>query len=587
MRQGTLIAGKYRLQHLLGDGAAGEVWAALNERTDREVAIKLITGGDSELRERSILEARILGRVSHRNVVEVLDAGEAARGEPFLVMPRLAGETLAERLKRERRIAPMKAAAIALEVARGLIAAHALGVIHRDLKPSNIFLHRDPETGLDQVKVLDFGVGKFLVGDGPPMTRTGEIVGSPAYMSPEQAKADRGIDHRTDVWSLGIVLFEMLAGRRPFTNKSISVIADIVSAPIPQLSSLLPELDPQLAQVVSRCMVREVAQRVQSAEELVGLLKPCAGAEDVWGSSESWRRPPISSSSGVAVSGNGTAIMVLPGAADEDQIATVAQAPAVREEDAATVPASSFRPVPLTLLDPSGPSKLWRDSVAAAARVQPSSGAAVGTPLAASLPAAPSASGPAAMGSGPAAMGAAPASAPRPSSTPGGVMPPAPMPPAPMAPVAAPVGTPQSRLSPSTPVGTPVPSTPVPAPVGTPLPVPASAFGARAVLPSHPAMLSAPLQPRYPASSLSTGEGPSSAPSRMTASSGVEFQAMTPSSRNVAPRTRWTVLVLVGAGSALTVAVVVALVIGIGHRLASTRGSVVSQPSAAASGSPK
>ncbi|HSN98192.1 MAG TPA: serine/threonine-protein kinase, partial [Candidatus Nanopelagicales bacterium] len=190
MRQGVLIAGKYRLQRLLGDGAAGEVWSALNERTDREVALKLITGADRELRERAVREARAMGRVSHRNVVEVFDAGETDRGDPFLVMPRLEGETLGERLRREVRLPPQKAAAIALEVARGLAAAHAVGVIHRDLKPSNIFLHRDAETGLDQVKVLDFGVSKMMRGEGPPTTRTGDIVGSPAYMSPEQARAD-------------------------------------------------------------------------------------------------------------------------------------------------------------------------------------------------------------------------------------------------------------------------------------------------------------------------------------------------------------------------------------------------------------
>jgi len=199
MRQGAIIAGKYRLRRLIGEGAVGEVWAALNERTEREVALKLIVGADRELRERALREARACGRVAHRNVIEIFDAGETERGDPFLVMQLLDGETVAERLKRERRLPPPRAAAIALDVARGLAAAHAAGIVHRDLKPSNIFLHREQQDANELVKVLDFGVSKMLWSGGPPTTRTGDIVGSPAYMSPEQARADRALDHRTDL----------------------------------------------------------------------------------------------------------------------------------------------------------------------------------------------------------------------------------------------------------------------------------------------------------------------------------------------------------------------------------------------------
>jgi len=359
MREGSLIAGKYRLRRLIGDGAAGEVWAALNERTDREVALKLIVGADQELRERALREARALGRVSHRGIVDVLDAGETDRGEPFLVMPLLCGETLGERLRREGRIVAPKAAAIALEVARGLAAAHAAGVIHRDLKPSNIFLHRDMETGLDQVKVLDFGVSKMIRSEGPPTTRTGDLVGSPAYMSPEQARADWALDQRTDLWSLGVVLFEMLAGRRPFTSRTIAVISDIVSAPIPALAPLVPGLDPRLALVVSRCLERDVALRVQSAQELAALLRPCAGVEDVWGSADGNRQSPAPQQSAPAASKE-----------EEDQIATVHSARPPLPLGGRPPPSSSrFRPVPTTLLDSSHPSEVWRQQ-AAAARMQ-------------------------------------------------------------------------------------------------------------------------------------------------------------------------------------------------------------------------
>lgn len=354
MRQGLLIAGKYRLERLIGEGASGEVWAARNERTEREVALKLITQADPEQRERAVREARVLGRVSHRNVIEVLDAGETERGEPFLVMPRLAGETLGERLKRVRRLSPGKAAAIAAEVARGLAAAHAVGVMHRDLKPNNIFLHRDPETGLDQVKVLDFGVSKMLRGEGPPMTRTGDIVGSPAYMSPEQARADKALDQRTDLWSLGVVLFEMLAGRRPFRSKGITVITDIVAAPIPAVAEAVPGLDPRLSDVVSRCLERDVSRRIQSAQELAALLVPLAGAEDAAGGAESVQRPPAYADEPEETTRG-----------DEDQIQTVQAAP----RSVAGPPPSSgrgFRPVPTTLLDSSRPSQQWRQAAAAA-----------------------------------------------------------------------------------------------------------------------------------------------------------------------------------------------------------------------------
>lgn len=354
MRQGLLIGDKYRLERLIGDGASGEVWAARNERTDREVALKLITQADRELRERAVREARVLGRVSHRNVIEVLDAGETDRGDPFLVMPRLAGETLGVRLKRERRLAPGMAASIAAEVALGLAAAHAVGVIHRDLKPNNIFLHRDPETGRDLVKVLDFGVSKMLRGEGPPTTRTGDIVGSPAYMSPEQARADRTLDQRTDLWSLGVVLFEMLAGRRPFSGKGISVISDIVTAPIPSVTSLVPGLDPRLVEVVSRCLERDVSRRIQSAQELAALLLPLAGAEGAAGSADSRRQPQAP-----AIVEEETT------RGDEDQIPTVHGGP----RSVAGPPPSSgsgFRPVPNTLLDSSRPSQLWRQAMAVA-----------------------------------------------------------------------------------------------------------------------------------------------------------------------------------------------------------------------------
>ena len=283
MTPGTLIAGKYRLSRLLGEGAMGVVWAAINERTEREVALKLINGENDALRRRLLREARACGRLSHRNIIEILDVGETQEGEPFLVMPLLTGETLADRLKRDGLLPPPLCARIGADIARGLEAAHAAGIIHRDLKPANVFLHREPGNDEDfVVKVLDFGVSKMLgPGDGGSATMTGGAVGSPLYMSPEQAIGDAGVDARADLWALGVLLFEMLTGTRPFyASTAFAVVAKILRGPIPTVVERAPGVDPALGAVVARCLVRRPADRIGSAAELCAGLLPFAGARE-------------------------------------------------------------------------------------------------------------------------------------------------------------------------------------------------------------------------------------------------------------------------------------------------------------------
>ncbi|HLM71370.1 MAG TPA: serine/threonine-protein kinase, partial [Polyangiaceae bacterium] len=278
MQPGTVIAGKYRLARRLGQGAMGVVWAATNELTERQVALKLIPKWgeeNEEVRRRLLREARACGRLNHRNVVEIYDVGQTDEGEPFLVMQLLMGETLAELMKRERKLTQSFAAFIALEVTRGLTAAHAASIIHRDLKPPNVYLHKEPDGEGLTVKVLDFGVSKILLAHDGSKTETGSAIGSPAYMSPEQAKGDRFVDHRTDIWALGVLLFEMLTGRRPFQGETMfSVVADILGGPIPRVSDIAPEVDPGLVDIVSRCIERDLSKRIGSAEELVNLLRP-------------------------------------------------------------------------------------------------------------------------------------------------------------------------------------------------------------------------------------------------------------------------------------------------------------------------
>lgn len=273
---GLVIAGKYRLTRLIGQGAMGHVWAAINEGTGREVAVKLIAGPEPELKIRLLREARACGQLKHRNIIEVLDVVESVEGDPVLVMPLLTGETLAERLTRKRRLDAPEAIRIARDVARALAAAHAQMIIHRDLKPANIFLHFEEEGADFIVKVLDFGVAKNYGHSDGHRTVVGGQVGSPFYMSPEQAMS-READPRADIWSLGVVMFEMLTGVRPFQGDAQEVIQKILTADVPLISRLLMRADPQLVSLVARCMSRDLTRRIATAIDFVSQLPRAAG----------------------------------------------------------------------------------------------------------------------------------------------------------------------------------------------------------------------------------------------------------------------------------------------------------------------
>ncbi|WP_438018921.1 protein kinase [Sorangium sp. So ce315] len=274
---GVLIDRKYRLVRQIGEGAMGVVWSAVNVATAREVALKLIHRPEAEFRLRLQREARNCGALRHRNVIDIYDMGETEAGEPFLVMQLLTGETVAELLARRRKLEPPVAASIGRDVARGLAAAHAMHVIHRDLKPANIFLHREPDVDEPVVKVLDFGVAKNLSVNDGLHTVQGGAVGSPLYMSPEQVRAEPNVDHRADIWALGVVLFEMLTGMRPFQGDAQSVFMGILTGEIPTVSRYLRRVDQGLVDLIARCMRRDRSERIGSAAEVAALLDRYAG----------------------------------------------------------------------------------------------------------------------------------------------------------------------------------------------------------------------------------------------------------------------------------------------------------------------
>ena len=341
---GALIAGKYRLLRQVGEGAMGVVWAARNDATSGEVALKLLLHPDAELRQRLQREARAGALLKHRHILDVYDIGETGTREPFLVMQLLAGETLADLLSRSRRLEPPKAALIGRDIAKALAAAHAMKLVHRDLKPANVFLHQEPGEDEPVVKVLDFGVAKDLSSSDSLRTALGSIVGSLYYMSPEQARAQSDIDHRADLWALGVVLFEMITGVRPFQGDANQVFASIQNAEIPAVSKYVRRIDEGLVRVVAGCLKRDRSERYGSASEVAKLLNSFAA--DGTGAGAIAARPPMSSAPGdatVALPGataalpDGDATVMLPqGPARPGAVLPAAPPPAVSPEETVT-----------------------------------------------------------------------------------------------------------------------------------------------------------------------------------------------------------------------------------------------------------
>lgn len=279
-RVGKTLASKYRLEEELGRGGMGAVYRAFHLRVHKTFAVKVLHGeaaSNKSLATRFFMEAQAAGRIGHPGILDVYDVGEDDDGTPFIVMELLRGEALSSLLRRTR-LGVDAACWIAEEVLAILEAAHAAGVVHRDVKPQNVFLTAASD-GSRGVKLLDFGIAKFATPDASAITRSGEIIGSPLYMAPEQAKGDVDVDARVDLWSVGAVLYEMLVGRPAHAAPTpVAVLAKILTEPAPPPSKSGRSIPAALDQVVQRALAISRDERFATAKEMREAIREARGA---------------------------------------------------------------------------------------------------------------------------------------------------------------------------------------------------------------------------------------------------------------------------------------------------------------------
>ena len=279
LREGDLVAGKYRIERVLGVGGMGIVVAARHEELDQLVAIKFVRDdalGNDDAVERFLREARSAAKLKSEHVARVLDVGRLETGAPYMVMEFLDGTDLAQTLTRDGPMPLDLAVGLMLQVCEAVAEAHAAGIVHRDLKPENLFLTRTLG-GSPRMKVLDFGVSKsasLASGGKGLLTGTRAMLGSPLYMAPEQMRSSRDVDSRIDVWALGVVMFELLTGRSPFEAETMPELClKVVSEPPLSLAKLRPDLPPAIVGVVERCLEKDKEQRFTNAAELAAALE--------------------------------------------------------------------------------------------------------------------------------------------------------------------------------------------------------------------------------------------------------------------------------------------------------------------------
>jgi len=276
------VIGNYRIVAKIGEGGMGAVYLAEHALIGRQAAIKVLLPEMShrqELVTRFFNEARAATAVKHPGIVEIYDFGYHGDGSAYIVMEYLEGESLSARLRRVRLYSEARAAALGRQVASALGAAHAKGIVHRDLKPDNIFIVRDPEIADgERTKILDFGIAKLATSETPgsAVTRTGMVMGTPSYMSPEQCKGSGQVDRRADLYALGCILYEMVCGHPPFVAEGAGEVMahHIFSAVVPP--SRIRPVTPTLEAILLRALAKDPSQRFASAEEMSAALRQVA-----------------------------------------------------------------------------------------------------------------------------------------------------------------------------------------------------------------------------------------------------------------------------------------------------------------------
>ncbi len=281
IQPGLIIGGKYRLEEEIGRGSMGTVYRAVHVTLGQRVAIKLISGEhlqSTEARKRFGVEAKAAAKLRSRHVVQVYDDGETSEGNPYIVLEYLEGETLEQRLERDHDLPLVDAVRIVAHVGRALARAHAQGIVHRDLKPANIFLVQSDDDEIGWIgKVLDFGIAKLEQGESGT-TQAGTVLGTPLFMSPEQVRGASSVDHRADLYSLGMCLFHMLTGEYAYYSPNYSdILVGICTQPLPLLREKSPWVPEAVEQWFQRACAKEAIERFQSADEMTEALQAASG----------------------------------------------------------------------------------------------------------------------------------------------------------------------------------------------------------------------------------------------------------------------------------------------------------------------
>jgi serine/threonine protein kinase len=280
-KPGDVFAEKYRIEGVLGVGGMGYVLSATHVELQQRVAIKMLLperANDADTVARFMREGRTAAKIRSEHVARVLDVGSAA-GTPFMVMEHLDGDDLAVVLRKRKRLSVAVAVDYLLQACEAIAEAHAMRTVHRDLKPANLFVVARPGGG-ECVKVLDFGISKMAPAEGAlALTRTTSTVGTPLYMSPEQLTSSKSVDMRADIWALGVILFELVAGRTPFQADSLAQLgAHVLTANAPDVRTLVPEVPAGIADAIATCLRRDPRERFPSLAELAAALAPFGSA---------------------------------------------------------------------------------------------------------------------------------------------------------------------------------------------------------------------------------------------------------------------------------------------------------------------